>query len=733
MATQPQVGELIDGRYQITKRIAQGGMATVYQATDVKLERPVAVKIMHVQLAQGPHRDQFIERFHREARSAAKISNPHIVQVYDTGSYQGLEYLVMEYVHGVTLRQELERRGTCTIRETLRIVDGMLEGLAAAHAAGIIHRDMKPENIMLTDRGRVRITDFGLAKATSQATLATTGMLLGTAGYLAPEMIEYNQATAQGDIYAVGIMAWEMLTGKLPFQSESTVTVMFKHVHEDIPALLTLDTRIPESVSTLISTLAARKIEDRPQDGAVALSLVRSCMQSLTPQQLAMRLGDDGEHYTSLLPKPPMNQLPESANAAVATTATQYEAVPNSLTQAERIPSEQMPSADSTTPQSAGTINTPEQATQVIADADSNTQLLSTSVSDASVQGDGNSKSKDTGKDQKKSKKRAIIISIISVILAAGVISGGVWWWTQYGPGSYWQLPAATDITCVEDKPCSLAGASWKEYQATLKVADIPYELKQDYSDTIKKGHIITSSPEYVGDHINKHHGKLVVTVSQGVAQATIPEDITQLSSANNTKPLDALKKAGFTNIVHDESDDQYSLEYPQGALISITPEPGTTLNHNEQVTVVLSLGPKPVSMPDITGKTWDEAQAALQEAQLKAETSEEFSDSVPAGTVISTSEHANAQLHWGDTVKVTLSKGPQTAHIPENLVGKNEKQVTQTLEQLGFKVTTNRVLGGIFGTVREISVDGKSYAGGGDVRLRDTNGNPTTITLTIV
>lgn len=705
MATQPRIGELIDGRYQITKLIAQGGMATVYQATDIKLERDVAVKVMHVQLAQGPHKDQFIERFHREARSAAKISNPHIVQIYDTGSYNGLEYLVMEYVHGVTLRQELERRGTCTVRETLRIVDGILEGLAAAHAAGIIHRDMKPENIMLTDRGRVRITDFGLAKATSQATLATTGMLLGTAGYLAPEMIEHNQATAQGDIYSVGIMAWEMLTGKLPFQSENTVTVMFKHVHEDVPALHALDTRIPGSVSTLISTLAARNIENRPQDGAVALALVRACMQSLTPEQLALRLGDTTEHYTSLLPQAqrtaPMQQ--QTTNSGIEQSPLQ---------------------ADQMLETAALTDNT--QATQTLGNtpSDAPTQALhQTQAAQADQQ----------STNQPHNKRRIALISIISAVVLALAIAAGAWWWTQAGPGSYWQLPAPTDIQCVDDKPCSLKGASWKEYESTLKVANIPYEVKHDYSDTIKQGYIITTSPEHVGDHINKHSGTLVVTVSKGIQQATIPQDITQLGSTNNTKPLAALREAGFTNIIHDESSDEYSIDHPQGALISITPDPGSTLNHNEAVTVVLSLGPKPVSMPDIEGKSWDEAQAALQEAQLKANSSEEFSDSVPAGTVISTSEHANAQLHWGDTVDVVISKGPETAHIPENLIGKNEKQVTQTLEQLGFKITTNRVLGGIFGTVREISVDGKSYSSGGDVRLRDTQGNATTITLTIV
>lgn len=177
-----------------------------------------------------------MERFHREAKSAAAIANPHIVQVYDTGEFNGLDYLVMEYVHGVNLRHDMNLQGTFSVREMLRVISETLDGLAAAHRVGVVHRDIKPENILINDRGHVQITDFGLAKAASQATLSTTGMLLGTAAYLAPEMIEDNKATMQGDLYSVGIMAWEMLAGDVPFTSDNPVTMVFKHVHEDVPS-----------------------------------------------------------------------------------------------------------------------------------------------------------------------------------------------------------------------------------------------------------------------------------------------------------------------------------------------------------------------------------------------------------------------------------------------------------------------------------------------------------------
>ena len=243
-AKQVQKGMRIENRYRIVRKIAEGGMATVYQAQDERLSRPVAIKIMHTQLAQGVHREQFIARFRREATSAASIANPHIVQVYDTGEFEGLDYLVMEYVHGVNLRYEMNMHGTFSVKDTLRLLAQTLDGLASAHIAGVVHRDIKPENILINDRGNVQITDFGLARAISQATLSSTGLLLGTAAYLAPEMIEKNLATPQGDLYSAGTMAWEMLAGKVPFIADNPVTLVFKHVHEDTPSITTVCTGI---------------------------------------------------------------------------------------------------------------------------------------------------------------------------------------------------------------------------------------------------------------------------------------------------------------------------------------------------------------------------------------------------------------------------------------------------------------------------------------------------------
>lgn len=758
-------GLVIEGRYRIVRRIAEGGMATVYQATDERLERTVAIKIMHIQLAQGPQREQYVERFHREAKSAAAIANPHVVQVYDTGEFNGMNYLVMEYVHGVNLRHEMNEQHTFTVRETLRILSETLNGLSAAHRLGVVHRDIKPENIMLNDRGRVQITDFGLAKATSQATLSATGMLLGTAAYLAPEMIEHNQATPQGDLYSVGITAWEMLAGESPFKSDNPVTLVFKHVHEDVPSLTESCPGIDPGVAAYIGHLTARAVEDRPSDAADALRELRTLTASLpipawqyrkpasssTPKPTADQPGP-----MAAAPMPPVRQSEATEQPATATavldgpsdataahdapadavsteTAAATSAIPSFLSS----PAFDSASASATSPlpsvDAAATTAFNPDATQVIdrAPADDTMALATTEHGIPGAAGaDDHAPSPTHGSTKKRT---AIIVAVVLALIA--VLGGGAFaWWYFRGPGSYWTLPQPNDITCTEGEACPITNANWKDYEAALTVATIPYTVTEDFSDTVADGDIISTDPANVGDHVSKRDGESVtVTVSKGVKQATIPDDILDPTSDAGKDPLQALKNAGFSNIKHGEDNDQYSETAPSGAALSISPDPGTTLDHNEQVTITLSKGPMPVTMPTVEGISRDDLESTFADLKLTANITEEFSDSVPSGDVISASAEPGTELHWGDSVDVVVSKGPETVAVPSGLVGKQESEVTRTLEKLGFDVETNRILGGLFGTVRDVQYNGTSISDGADVRLRDTNGNPTVITLTVV
>ena len=778
-------GLVIEGRYRIVRRIAEGGMATVYQAMDERLDRTVAIKIMHTQLAQGPHREQFVERFRREAKSAAAIANPHIVQVYDTGEYNGLDYLVMEYVHGVNLRHEMNAQRTFTVRETLRILSETLDGLSAAHRIGVVHRDIKPENILLNDRGRVQITDFGLAKAASQATLSTTNMLLGTAAYLAPEMIEHNQATPQGDLYSVGITAWEMLAGFVPFQSDNPVTLVFKHVHEDVPSVADPCPGIDPSIAAFIAHLTARAVDARPADASEAMRELRELTAHLpmtTWQYRKPTVAPAPAATTALPPLPPVaadSTTPTSADASAhvdtpvtadapsavtaAIQAQQTTAMPQppaapadgtataafapDATQAiDRSPEPATSIIDVNTTQNLPAVGAPAQAiAQPDAAHTTSAVIASTQVIGAVDTPEATPDAASAADEQPKartSRRGTVVIVTVIALLIAAIGGGGFAWWYFRGPGSYWTLPQPNDITCTEGRACPITDADWDDYRSALTVADIPYTTAEDFSDTVDEGNIIavhltadaSAKPLNVGDHVSRRDGsQITVTVSKGVRQATIPEDILDPDSANAKDPLQALQDAGFDNVIHDEDNDQYSETLPAGVALTVSPDPGTTLDHNAEVTVTLSKGPAPVQMPTVEGLTRDQMNEALTELKLTANVTEEFSDSVPSGQVISASVEPGAELHWGDTVDVVVSKGPETAAVPSGLVGKQESEVTKTLQGLGFKVETNRILGGLFGTVRDVQYNGESISDGANVRLRDADGNASVITLTVV
>ena len=265
------IGHTLDGRYAIRSRIARGGMAMVYLANDLRLERRVAVKIMHAHLADD---ENFRRRFDQEARSAARLSHPNLVNVFDQGFDADRNYLVMEYLPSITLRDLLKQQHSLTREQTLEISEAILAGLSAAHHAGIVHRDLKPENVLLADDGRIKLGDFGLARAVSANT--TTGQaLLGTIAYLSPELVTRGIAGARSDLYAFGIMLYEMLTGVQPFTGEQPMQIAYQHAHSDVPLpSLVSDESSPE-LDDLVRWLTRRDPEERPLDAGAALEQVR--------------------------------------------------------------------------------------------------------------------------------------------------------------------------------------------------------------------------------------------------------------------------------------------------------------------------------------------------------------------------------------------------------------------------------------------------------------------------
>jgi serine/threonine-protein kinase len=269
-STDALVGRLIDGRYQVRSRIARGGMATVYLATDLRLERKVAIKVMHGHLSDDV---KFRDRFIQEARSAARLAHPNVVNVFDQGQDSDMAYLVMEYLPGITLRDLLQEHGRLTTDQTLDILEAVLAGLSSAHRAGIVHRDLKPENVLLADDGRIKIGDFGLARAAS-ANTATGAALLGTIAYLSPELVTRGIADTRSDIYAVGIMTYEMLTGKQPFVGEAPMQIAYQHANDTVPAPGIENPRVPAELDELVLWATARNPDERPRDARALLNEV---------------------------------------------------------------------------------------------------------------------------------------------------------------------------------------------------------------------------------------------------------------------------------------------------------------------------------------------------------------------------------------------------------------------------------------------------------------------------
>jgi serine/threonine-protein kinase len=274
----PLTGRLLDGRYTVTARIAHGGMATVYRATDTRLDREVALKVMHAELARD---EEFVRRFIGEAKSVARLSQENVVAVYDQGADGPFLYLTMEYVPGRTLKQLLRDSGRFSPATAMEIMAGVLGGLAAAHASGIVHRDVKPENVLVTADGRVKVADFGLARALSVAGHTRAGLLIGTVAYVPPEQVTGGATGPRGDVYSAGVMLFELLTGQLPFTGDTPLSIAYQHVNADVPAPSALAPGIPAPVDQLVLAATSRDPARRPADAGEFLRAVRHVREGL--------------------------------------------------------------------------------------------------------------------------------------------------------------------------------------------------------------------------------------------------------------------------------------------------------------------------------------------------------------------------------------------------------------------------------------------------------------------
>lgn len=629
----PLVGQVLDGRYRVDARIAVGGMATVYRAVDTRLDRVLALKVMHPALAADA---SFVERFIREAKSVARLAHPNVVQVFDQGADGSYVYLAMEYVAGCTLRDVLRERGALQPRAALDILEPVLAALGAAHRAGFVHRDMKPENVLIGDDGRVKVADFGLVRSVDTVT-STTGAVLGTVAYLAPEQMEQGTSDARVDVYACGVVLYEMLTGDKPHDGDTPAVVLYKHLHEDVPPPSSAVPGMAFELDELVASATARTPEVRPADAVALLAQVREARGALDEAQL------------DALPPQAL-----SADRDIADDRTSV--IPRSLTVPRLMP-----------------VNEDEDD-----DGRSGDPMHRTSRFAAEPPLPPRPRSVRPG--------RKVVAIVTAVLLVLGV-GAGVWY---INSGQFTKVPAV--LTQTE------AQARERLDAAGLDVGKVEHA----YSDTVKRGTVISTDPE-PGARI-RDNDSVTLTVSDGPETVKVPE----VKGSRLDKAKELLKTDGLEPGLVTEA---FSEDVLKGFVISSSPEPGTERRAGSAVSLVVSKG-APIDVPDVTGQDLDDARAELEEAGLVVEVStSEINSQFDKGQVAAQSPGADKQAADGDKVTLTLSKGPEMVEVPD-VVGASVDDATTALEEAGFEVEEDRGLLGLFGdTVKSQSVDGGETA----------------------
>lgn len=643
LVSDPLVGRTIDGRYDVRARIARGGMATVYLATDRRLDRAVALKVMHPHLADGT---DVVARFRREARAAARLAHPGIVAVLDQGIDGETSYLVMEYVPGRTLRTEIAGQGALRLGDALRITEGVLDALAAAHRAGLVHRDIKPENVLVHE-GRVKVGDFGLARAVTEATAASTGTLLGTVAYLSPEIVSSGDADARADVYATGVMLYEMITGTTPFSGATPIQVAYQHVHSQVPAPSESVPWMPMDVDDLVAALTARDPHDRPIDGAAALALVRHTRRHLGDRAMTLRADVSGRPELLV----PVRDLTQEYSE-------------DWVDEGEDSPSEQETFALDLGP-GTGTIALPIGAIEPAA-----------TPTQAPVQ---------TGPAPRPRRRtaRAWLLSLLLLVLLGG---GATAWWFLLGPGSPVTVP-------------SVVGMSSEDAVTALEKADlVAAEPVGAYSDDVPSEEVLSVLPE-AGTTLARNT-TVTLTVSLGIEHLTVP---TLVGSTQEQAEAD-LETAGLGL---GEVTTRADRTVPEGTVLEASAEAAASIPHNELVNLVVSSGPLRVTIPgeeDYLGKDRDVVVSDLADlldiTPNEITVTEAYSDDVPEGAVISvTPAPGTADVPQGTPAAVVVSKGPELIEVP-NVERLTLDHATEKLEGLGFEVASKPSWGGVIGQV---------------------------------
>jgi serine/threonine protein kinase/beta-lactam-binding protein with PASTA domain len=603
------IGQVIGNRYLIERQLASGGMATVYLAMDQRLDRQVALKVIHPHLSNDA---EFQAKFVLEAKTAAKLSHPNLVNVFDQGTDGPITFLVMEYVPGITLRDALKEYGPLPALRALEMLAQILGGLAAAHTAGILHRDLKPDNVLLADDGRVKLGDFGLAREISAHT--RTGDLVGTIAYLSPELVTRGQADARSDVYAAGILLYELLTGRQPFEGEKAVQIAYQHANSTVPEPSLLAPATPLAIDKLVAWSTAKLPADRPKDAGELLSKVNALIADI------------------------------KSGKADKTTVMNFD-----LNQTEAIQPVNFAGLDSA-------------ATQVIASQELADVTGPVSTFDASatqvISPIGASRTGEVGENLSEIGQRKVALKLLIAALVVVLLGSGAGWWFGSGPGALGVVPNLTSRTV-------------SSAESALAVLNPNIQLVNENSSTVTKGLVIRTEPAS-GSYIAKGSAlklfislgpKLIAAPNLGglnVAEATakllsagfklgavnswfdthpigqvydylgadgtpIPEgtaidlsvSLGQFPMISGIDQASAVTAIEATGLKITSIEQEFSDTVPQGKTIGLVPLT-KPLGAGGSVKLLVSKGPNVVIMPSVVGETVLAAKALLESAGLK-------------------------------------------------------------------------------------------------------------------
>ena len=614
-------GVYLGKRYEILGRIGSGGMADVYKGKDHKLNRYVAIKVLKSDYRTD---EVFIKKFLSEAQAAAGLMHPNVVNVYDVGQDRGLYYMVMELVEGITLKDYIEKKGRLSAKETISISIQMVTGLQAAHNQHIIHRDIKPQNIIISKDGKVKVTDFGIARATT-ATQTISTSVMGSVHYTSPEQARGGVVDQKSDIYSIGITMYEMITGNVPFDGDSTVSVALKHLQEEIVSPAEEVPDIPYSLECISMKCTQKNPGLRYHDCAALLLDLKRSLVDPEGDFVVLGAGAGGDTGRTMVMSTEELEQVQARGRNDYDDDDDYDY--DDEDEEERVPVRR---------QSRGR------------------------------------KKNDVNPDTKRIMRILMIVAgVVIALLVLFLVANAAGFFS--GPGL---VANEEDMVEVPD----VRGMTYDEAQEELRKYDLGIKRAsaEEPSNEYAKGEIKSQDPGE-GEKVEKNSTVTVVISSGEAAEKVQVPNVVDRSEADAERML---QDAGL-KVTHGEA--QYSDSIAEGNVISSNPVAGTEVDEGTSVTIVVSLGKESVKVPDIKvpdirNKSAADAEAALAAQGLTGSASQDYSDSVAAGSVISQSPEPGASVEKGSTVSYVVSLGPrtQTVEVPDVL--KSYPDVAQKL-----------------------------------------------------